>query len=181
MKRASFADSFVSSPTLENNPSSADEDFCGALCTHFSLEAGETKMVRFCISLYSPMGEYTRNYYAQYFESSMECASYFFRHSDRLMRESKAFSDTVFSSTLPEKMQEKVNTALTQLIEKTPKRLSDGALYSKDFPENLSETYGLSLLFPYVEYSQAAYLTKNFSDCYGGIDFSSKPGSSTNP
>ncbi len=178
MKRDDFSMQFTSSQTLENNPIPyEDGKSCGALCTHFALSCGETKKVRFCVSIYNPYGKYTRNYYAQYFESSMECASYFFRHYDRLHADSALFSDTLFSSTIPEDMKESINAGLINLCKNGFSRLSGGALYceSDKFPKKLSETYALSYLFPAVEYSQVSYLIKNFSDCFGGIDFSARP------
>lgn len=129
----------------------------GALCTHFGLCDGETQFVSFCLSWYSQESDFSRNYYSQYFESSLECASYFFRQYERLNLYTEEFSDCVFSSTLKESLLYDVNSELFSLFENDYTRLDDGTLIAKEEP-HFSDIYSfvmrqsaLPSLFPKLD------------------------------
>ena len=157
-----FANNFTASETLCNKTKTeCPESFAsGALCTHFSLDAYESTRVCFCLSWYKPENEFSRNYYAQYFESGLECASYLFRQKDRLFGSSMDFCENIFGATLPESVLEEINKDLFAFSSKSFIRLDDGTLVSgekqsfSDFEAFLSRAEIMPTLFPSAEYSE---------------------------
>ena len=162
-------DNFTKEATLTNKTKFECENTLpfGALATHFSLEAGETKTVCFCISWYKPENEFSRNYYAQYFESALECASYFFRQKGRLFAGSMEFCENVLGATLTEGVLSEINDDLFSLINDGSLRLSDGTLKSVkkqqfcDMDSFLSVSSPIANLFPSLEYSEVLSFYKN--------------------
>ncbi len=132
----------------------------GALCTHFGLGQGDAQKVVFCLSWYNPIGEFSRNYYAQYFESSLECASYFLRQYDRLYSSSLEFAQYISGATLPENVIESVNSDLFGLTEKNLIRLDDGALISGKMSESTGKD-AVTNLFPDLSYSEIVHFYKS--------------------
>ena len=164
-----FTENFTRNPTLYNSTKSEfDVPFpFGALCTHFSLNRGEKKTVSFCLSWYLPRNEFSRNYYAQYFESSLECASYLFRQSDRLRSYSLEFSESIFTSTLNADVLEEIGKDLFSLISAKHTRLDNGEFISAEsqrfsnLESFISRGTKLSVLFPNLEYSELCRIYKN--------------------
>ncbi|MBP3580617.1 MAG: hypothetical protein J6K12_05150 [Clostridia bacterium] len=200
-----FWDDFTLCSTFVNRSydDKSSSNSSAALATHFSLEPNEVKTIRFLISWYFPYAsnyfcpvpkkmdesqeDYVnknswRNYYAQYFESSVECSSYCFRHWDRLKNESMMFSDTLLCSTLPDKVLEAVTNNLCVFKSPAILRLDDGCLWELDCSENEHGTfsfscshiwnyaYSLSFLFPKLERSMTLSQLKYCMDDYGGIN-----------
>ena len=164
-----LCENFVKNQTLLNTVLRNDNDTAsfGALCSHFSLAQNETQKISFCYSWYHPENDFSRNYYAQYFESSLECASYLFRQEERLKRSSMDFCKYVSGATLPENILKEVNNDLFKFIEKNFIRLDDGRLISdcdehfEDFESFINRSDNLSYLFPGLEHSQTEYFYKN--------------------
>ena len=166
-----FWNDFTLYHTFTDRPDTSigDEEGCGVLAGHFTLKSGESKIIRFLISWYFPYYENCnfalskdegesneeyditnshRNYYAQYFESSLECASYCYRHWDRLKNESLRFSELLLGSTLPEEILEAISTNLCVIKSSIHTRTEDGSL--KDLTLG---NYALPFLFPHLERS----------------------------
>lgn len=165
----SFAKNFTQNETLCNMTKREYPDVrpLGALCTHFSLESGETKKAVFCISWYNPENSFSRNYYAQYFESSLECASYIFRQYDRLYSSSMEFCQNILGATLPENTLKEINRDLFGTVSKQFCRLDNGVLIS-DEDEFFTDMYSfinrsdvLTNLFPSLEYSKTEHFFKS--------------------
>lgn len=164
-----FTENFICNTTLYNKTMA--ECNChlpsGALCTHFSLDSGKSTQVFFCLSWYNPENEFSRNYYAQYFESSLECASYLFRQKERLFVDSTDFSDSIFGATLPENTLFEINNDFFSFLKGNHLRIDNGTLFSGQ-KENFSgfESFILrpgilTSLFPEMEYSGTEHFYKS--------------------
>ena len=160
-----FADNFTKNLTLYNKTKAENpEAFSGgALCTHFSLGSNESKKVTFCLSWYSAENNFSRNYYAQYFESSLECASYCFRQFDRLKGASMELCENIMGATLTDSVKQEINTDLFAFSGKEYTRLDDGTLISddkvdfSDMNSFILRSDVLSCLFPSLDYSQTEH------------------------
>jgi len=128
----------------------------GALSIHFSLGCGEREKTVFCLSWYNPIGELSRNYYAQYFESALEAASYFLRQYDRLYSSSLEFAQYISGATLPETVIESVNSDLFSLTQKNLIRLDDGTLITGRISASDGKD-AVTNLFPDLAYSEIEY------------------------
>ena len=166
-----FWQNFTKNSTLDNKTrQECPDDYAGgAICTHSCLGANQTLSVSFCLSWYSPQNELSRNYYAQYFESALECCSYLFRQKERLYRGSMEFCENIMGATLPAKTLEEVNLDLFTFTGKENIRLDDGTLVSKEKQE-FSDMYGFinrsditASLFPCLEYSKTQHFYKTAS------------------
>jgi hypothetical protein len=99
----------------------------------------------------------TRNYYAQYFESSIECANYCFEHYERLVSETARFSDALYSSTLPDSFLKAISGSLWELRNSNVLRLGDGELYrvyekdGKMLCDSLENEFALQFLYPLID------------------------------
>lgn len=164
-----FTKNFIFNSTLCNMTKSecSDSFLSGALCTHFSLGNSESTKVNFCLSWYYPENEFSRNYYAQYFESSLECASYLFRQYNRLYSASMEFCENVLGATIQKNILEQVNKDLFGLLSKPISRLDDGTLVTDSKP-SFSDTDSflwrsdvLTSLFPHLEYSEVEHFYKS--------------------
>lgn len=148
----------------------------GALATHFSLEPGKTGKVRFLISWYCPYSCYgdeasfRRNYYAQYFESSTECASYCFKHWERLKADTLVFTKTLLESTLDDSVLQAVTDGLDLLKGTYCLRLDNGSFYGFDSKEWLLSP-SLLHLFPMLSTSMITRLTKEAAEKTDSSDF----------
>lgn len=138
-----FWDDFTRNPSFKNRsyPTSGTRD-SGLVAAHFTLKPGEKKTVRFVISWYmrymtNYWSQFTeeelekgknrwRNYYCRFFSNSTECAAYCFTHWDRLKKETDLFSDTLYSSTIPDEMLDAVSSNLCILKSITIMRHTDG-------------------------------------------------------
>lgn len=164
-----FIKNFTENPTLYNKTKSeCPESFAsGAICTHFSLCRDECQKCTFCFSWYNPVGVLSRNYYAQYFESGLECASYFLRQYDRLNSQSLEFTAYIFGATIDCQALEEVNKELFALTNKKLYRLDNGTLVSdtktrfSDIDSFLWRSDALTSLFPTLEYSEVEHFYKS--------------------
>ena len=166
---SAFSDNFKRESTLRNiTKAECPTPFAaGAVCTHFSLAENESLTVNFCLSRYHPENEFSRNYYAQYFESSLECCSYFFRQMERLEKSSNEFCEGVFGSTLPHHVLEEINEDLFDFTAKSYLRLGNGTLVTgeeevfSDMESFISRPSVLAGLFPSLEYSSVLNFYKS--------------------
>jgi len=166
VSHSDFLEFFSSSHTFNDISSNynADDGIYCALATHFSLNPDEKKKVKFLISRYNPYSCFNdkgidssvpaqdeeccrRNYYAQYFESSVECASYCIKHWDRLKKESLRFTETLLDSTLDDSILQAVCDGLCLMKGANCLRLDDGTFYSNDYSQWLF-SQALLHLFP---------------------------------
>ena len=163
-----FIKNFTENYTLYNKTKSECpvENSCGALCTHFSLDKGETASVTFCYSWYQKSNSLSRNYYAQYFESALECCSYLFRQLDRLKTQSLEFSEYVLGATLPEDVLYRINEDLFSLANNDCLRLDCGTFITNekenfiDMESFISRSNTISHLFPCLERSNLLHFFK---------------------
>lgn len=128
-------------------PTYNNRDVC-LLSSHRTLAPGETGLFRFVLSWSFPnfvnywnpsdcctqddgSCSYPRwtNYYATLFEHSLDSASYVWSNMDRLYRETAAFKESLFQSTLPPEVIDAVADNLSILKSPTCVRLTDGTLY----------------------------------------------------
>lgn len=106
-----------------------------------------------------------RHYYATQFTGALDVAAYSVQNFIDLERETQAFTDTLFSSTLPEEVIEAVSANLAVIKSPTCLRLEDGSLYGFEgchidagscegsCTHVWSYTYALPFLFPALERS----------------------------
>lgn len=166
---SAFAGNFKGENTLRNTTKSEcpDSFAAGSVCTHFSLSENESAAIKFCISWYNPENEISRNYYAQYFESGLECCSYFFRHMERLEKSSYELCECIFGATLPSQVLEEINADLFNFIAKNYLRLDNGTLVTgeeevfSDIESFISRPSILVALFPCLDYSQTEHFYKS--------------------
>lgn len=157
-----FINNFTQNETLYNKTKAeCSVPFTASgLCTHFGLDSNETKKVSFCLSWYNPVNEFSRNYYAQYFESSLECASYFLRQYDRLHDISMEFTQNILGATIHQKTLEEINKDLFDFSSKQFIRLDDGRLISGESTEFscldifINRPGIMTSLFPTLDYSE---------------------------
>lgn len=180
------------------------KDQSGVLCSHFSLAPKQKKTIKYVIAWHFPYyfnywnpipkansetdEEYIeknswRNYYAQYFDNSAECASYCFTHWDRLKNDSMKFTDVLLSSTLPERVLEAVSANLCILKSPVCLRLDDGSFWGWEGSmarqgscegsciHVWNYAYALPFLFPNLERSMTENHFKYDMDDYGGVAF----------
>jgi non-lysosomal glucosylceramidase len=74
-------------------------------------------------------GEVWRNHYATLHQDAVGVAAYVAQHHERLERETKAFAEALFSSTLPEAVLDAVSSQISVLKTPTCIRLEDGTLW----------------------------------------------------
>jgi uncharacterized protein (DUF608 family) len=119
------------------------------LATHFSLDAGQTKSVRFVLTWYYPncanywsqnsegnccgcetsqKGQW-KNYYTGLFEDSFACAQYCLKNWDRLYEQTLCFKNALFSSTLPSAVIDAISANISILKTPTCLRLEYGSFY----------------------------------------------------
>lgn len=171
-----------SRPGKLNNRTYAEDDPIGqrkdtaTLAAHAALRPGEKRKLRFAIGWSFPNVENYwnpapsganawTNYYATMFPDSLATLAYAFRHWDRLYRDTLAFKDALFSSTVPSEVKEAVSANLSVVKTPTVLRLPDGSLYG--FEGSIADTgccegscthvwnyaYAVPFLFPKLERS----------------------------
>ena len=120
-------------------------DKIGSLSVTHNLEPGEEKTFTFILTWYFPnrpkmwieldkdrddinAGNYqvTKNYYATLFTDAWEAAAYLGNERERLYRESKAFSNAFFSTTLPGYVLEAAADNITVMRSPTCFRIENG-------------------------------------------------------
>lgn len=154
------------------------------ICASFKLGAGKEKNLSFFFGWYFPEccanGIRFKNYYTKYFESSSECAEYYFTHKERLFTQSSVFCQNILSSgVLPDALID-INESLFDLRKCHYKRTQNGELIClksgvekfTDIDSFLNRPSALYTLFASLDYSFTNFLYKTASDEYGKIDFS---------
>lgn len=117
-----------------------------SLAARVSVASGETRRVRFALTWYFPNmhnywnpeqavkdgGQPTvwKHYYASLFGGADDCARYALGEWDRLYRETAAFHDALFASTLPPEILDAVSANISILKSPTCLRLEDGSFYA---------------------------------------------------
>lgn len=156
-----------------------------------SLMPHEKKTVSFVLSWYFPIREniicpetrlsfetheeYTsrnsvRNYYSQYFESSIECTSYCFAQRERLRSDTLTFTNALYGSTLPDSILKAVSESLCVFRSTSILRLCEGDLYVLDRQNeklslsSLENAFALQFLFPLIDKSSTNSLIKHIHD-----------------
>ena len=123
------------------------------ISAHVRLEPGESRTVRFVISWNHPNNKNTwgrmtagrttayteeelswmikpwKNYYATVWKDSMASAFYALDNWASLYADTKAYTDTLFASSLPEEVLDAVSSNVSVLKSPTVWRLEDGTLY----------------------------------------------------
>jgi len=112
-----------------------------SLAVHLRVKAGGSEKARFIIAWSFPncynywsqekTGKPTiwKNYYAKIFKNSVETAVYCLKNWDRLYKDTVAFRDSLFTSTLPPFVLDAVSANISILKSPTVLRLEDGSLY----------------------------------------------------
>jgi uncharacterized protein (DUF608 family) len=140
-----FWDDFAEDGRLNDlgyeEPAADKQTDTGTLGICETLAPGETRLFRFFLTWYFPNRmngwfehvrdkregrEIAQNYYANLFDSSWSAASYMVRHFERLSKETFAFRDALFASTLPAVVLDAVSSNITVLRSPTCFRLKDG-------------------------------------------------------
>lgn len=111
----------------------------GSIALRATLDPGETARLPVWIVWHNPNFEkywgsveprhVWRNYYAARHEDAVAVAEYVAREHDRLERETRAFADALFSSTLPEAVLDAVSSQISTLKTPTCIRLEDGTFW----------------------------------------------------
>ncbi len=106
-----------------------------------------------------------RHYYATVFTGALDAAAYAIENFEALEKETKAFRDTLFGSTLPKEAIDAISANLSVLKSPTCLRLEDGSLYGFEGCHTdcgscegtcthvWSYTYAVPFLFPALERS----------------------------
>jgi uncharacterized protein (DUF608 family) len=127
---------------LEENEAAAHNDRgtdVGSIALRTLVEPGATTRLPVWIAWHNPNFEKYwdrsetkptwRNYYATLHQDARAVAEYFARDEERLERETRAFADALWSSTLPETVLDAVTSQISILKSPTCLRLEDGTFY----------------------------------------------------
>jgi len=150
-----FWDIFSESGELEENYEESvapeDKNDIASICLHTELEAGETKILPIFLSWHFPNFEkyfnedyfesntcngkrgienVWKNYYTKIFSDAFDVAQYAATNFSRLEKESRMFSESFFSSTLPVDVLDAISANLSTLKTTTCIRLKDGSFYA---------------------------------------------------
>ena len=118
----------------------------GSLAVHHDILPGETKTFQFFLTWYFPKRkkawdhmegyipkpakpEIVRNYYATLFSSAWDAGTYLAKNLPRLERDSRAFAQAVYGSTLPDYVIDAMTANLTILKSTTCFRLENGHFF----------------------------------------------------
>ncbi len=117
-----------------------DDTDVGSIGLRATIAPGETVRLPVWIAWHNPNFEMYwsnqepkpvwKNYYATLHEDAVAVIDYVAQHHDRLERETRAFADAVFSSTLPEAVLDAVSSQISILKTTTCLRLEDGTFYA---------------------------------------------------
>lgn len=130
-----------------------------------------------------PVEKRWRNYYSTIFENSVQSAVYGLKNWDRLYKDTYAFQNTLFFSSLPEAMLDAVASNLAILKSPTCMRLTDGSFYGFEGCHSYcgscegscthvwNYAYALPFLFPDLERSMRDLDYEYCSDSEGGMYF----------
>lgn len=115
-----------------------------------TVEPGKTKTIRFvlswsipeCYNFWSPFKDENgndvtwKNYYATVFDSSKESAVYSIKNWKHLYKETRSFTNALYSSTIDESIKQAIGSGLSVLKSPTVMRLEDGSLYGFEGSNN---------------------------------------------
>lgn len=143
-----FWDAFSADGTLPQHsygPSEEGKSDVGSLALRATLQAGESVTLPFFLTWYFPnfvkywqgagekctCGERPvwRNYYASQWRDALDVARYYAANEERLYRQTRAFHDALFASTLPPYVLDAVSSQASILHSPTVLRLEDGTFY----------------------------------------------------
>ncbi len=163
------------------------------LVAHVKVAAGESKKVKFILSwnmpnnynYWSDTADKTswKNYYSVLFENSLVSGQYALENYTRLYSDTKTFTDTLFSSTLPKDAIDAVSANLSIIKSTTCLRLEDGSLYGWEGTHCCSGccegscthvwayAYAIPFLFPKLERSMRDLEYTQNMDEHGGMTF----------
>jgi uncharacterized protein (DUF608 family) len=145
----------ASQATVPVGPSPAGQTWSGALAAPFSLDAGETTEIEFLIAWrfpnryvnFSQFGPgidlkadrfWLGNSYSVQFESAMDVLDHYRDQKERLLTESRAWSDAVTQSTLPAPVVETIEAQGSAVRSPTTFRTADGRFFG--FEGSLGES-----------------------------------------
>jgi non-lysosomal glucosylceramidase len=123
------------------------ESLLGVVASTLLLEPGETRQASFLISWYFPnrglgnrswapsgapidYGERVGNYYANFFDSSLDVATYVDSHFARLADETFGFRESYLDSTLPYWFLQRIAMPLSTLATETCQRWANGRFWA---------------------------------------------------
>lgn len=161
------------------------------LANHQTIASNESKTFKFIISWNYPVFEkywellecdcsgkchpQWDNYYSKLFHDSFSSAKYTAENWDRLYKDTKLFTDTLFDSTLPDVVKDAVSANISIIKSPTVLRLSNGSLYGFEgcscdsgccegsCQHVWNYAYALPFLFPELERS---YRDLEYDYCY---------------
>lgn len=137
-RKTTFMNDFSASGAIKDRVYEDDDFYDGGILTaSVEVEPNESKDINFyfCwyVSHFTPDWEEKKKTlrfgYARYFRSAKQVADYCFIHRKRLEKETKLFSDALFSSDLPEVVLNAINRNLCILKSSTFITLYDGSLW----------------------------------------------------
>ncbi len=121
----------------------------GVMASHFCLQPGEEKCVRFIISWHVPMRQLLnapegrkeraesanlnwewKNYYATIWKNSTDSGKFAMENYDELRRKTYLFRDALFSGNLPDFVKDGIASNLAVLKSPVCMRLEDGTFYT---------------------------------------------------
>lgn len=128
------------------------------LFSHVKLGAKKKCTVKFAAVWYFPdFKDGRKNYYAQYFESSSECAVYCFKHGERLKNLGLCLEKALSGSTVSENLKSSLENELENLCRLPYCRFSDGSFEPccEDFDSlgQLLRNMSVSAMFPELDKS----------------------------
>ena len=126
------------------------------LFLHVKLGEKKKCSVKFAVTWYFPdFADGRKNYYAQYFESSSECAAYCFKHSERLKNFGLCLEKALSDLTIPNDLRNSVEKELENSFKTSYCRFSDGSFEpcSQNFGalEQLLLNMSVSAMFPELD------------------------------
>ena len=113
----------------------------GSICTDFTLHSGEDKEIEFIISWHFPNrparweghiigdsdnGRVVKNYYTHKFDNAWSVSKYLVRNMDKLEKETDAFREALYKTTLPPVMLDAMASNITVIRSNTCFRIEDG-------------------------------------------------------
>ncbi len=146
-----FTDDGKLKHTFEPDPSPDGKTDTASLGVVLSLEPGESATVPFFLTWHFPNRQnywnkeeavkekIVGNYYATQFDDAWDVAQYTVANLSRLERETRAFHDALFSSTLPDEVLDAVSSQASIIRSNTCFRAKDGNFYGF---EGTSDTGG---------------------------------------
>ncbi len=187
-----FVNRVYDSESKIGDPNLSTRDIA-TLAAHVCIKAGCSKKVRFVLSWNMPNNHNYwnscadksswKNYYATVFENSLASGRYSLENYARLYHDTKLFTDTLFSSSIPPEAIEAVSANLAIIKSPTCLRLEDGSLYGFEGTHCCSGccegscthvwsyAYSIPFLFPKLERSMRTLEYKYNMDEHGGMAF----------